>query len=76
MNLKAIAILVSACSATLGAHTAIVAYGARVHERLSREQRIVVGDVVREELKPVRDDVARAHARLDVHIQQHAARAQ
>lgn len=63
MNFRIIGFIVTAAGVTIAAHGAVVAYGVRVQERMLREMRAT--------LEPVRADVNRAHARLDVHLDWH-----
>jgi hypothetical protein len=73
MTIRSFGVLVSLAGATVGAHTALIAWSARIQQRVEERTEVMVTRVVRAELTPIRDDVARAHTRLDQHIAMHIA---
>lgn len=65
MQLSQFAKYTTVLTASIAVHGAIVAYNARMRERWQREQATEVRAAVREELRPLRADIDRAHDRID-----------
>ena len=72
MNLKTVGIVLTACSVTLAAHGALVAWQGRLQQRWAAQQEASIVRVVRAELDPLRGEVARTQGRVDMHLAWHA----
>ena len=65
MNLRSIGSLVGIMTATVGGHAALVQHDDALRKHWSDHQDMAVRSAVRDELAPLREEVARAHRRVD-----------
>jgi hypothetical protein len=65
MNMKACGVVLTACSVTLGGHASLIAWSARIQQRVEARTEVMVTRVVRDALGPMQADVQRAHSRID-----------
>lgn len=53
------------CSITVSAHGGLVWLQTSLQDRWARQQKEAVASIIREELEPLKADLARAHRRID-----------